>query len=75
MARFNLVDNEVPNELARGVPSFAYPAAEVDRLDARTDWISEHQSDETIVFMTSLLKQNACQELVDVENFPLIKCY
>ena len=43
------VDNEVPNELAHGVPSFACPVTEVDCLDARTDWIAEQQSDETIV--------------------------
>ena len=31
------IDAEVPAELARGVPSYACPVAEVDRLDARTD--------------------------------------
>ena len=31
------VDNEVPADLARGVPSFTCPATQVDRLEARTD--------------------------------------
>ena len=31
------VDNKVPADLARGVPSFACPARQVDRLEAQTD--------------------------------------
>ena len=31
------VNNEVPANLARGVPSFAFPATQVDRLVAPTD--------------------------------------
>ena len=31
------IDAEVPAELARGVPSYACPVADADRLDARTD--------------------------------------
>ena len=33
------IDFEVPAELARGVPSYACPVAEADRLDARIDWV------------------------------------
>ena len=69
------VNNEVPNELARGVPPFACPVAEVDRLDARIDWIAEQQSDETIAIVTSLLKRNARPEPVDIENFPPLKLF
>ena len=66
------VDNKIPNELARGVPSFACPVADVDRLDARTEWIAEQQFDETIAFVTGLLKRNARTKPVDIENFPLL---
>ena len=41
------IDAEVPTELARGVPSYACPVAEVDRLDARTDWIAQQSADPT----------------------------
>ena len=42
------IDAEVPAELARGVPSYACPVVEVDRLDARTDWIAQQSADPTI---------------------------
>ena len=42
------IDAEVPAELARGVPSYACPVAEVDRLHARTDWIAQQSADITI---------------------------
>ena len=69
------IDNEVPNQLQRGVSSFACSVAEVDRIDARTDWIAKQQSDETIEFVNGLLKRNARPEPVDVENFLLLKLY
>ena len=31
------IDAEVPADLAKGVPSYACPVAEVDRLDVRID--------------------------------------
>ena len=39
ISRFNkvAVDYEVPADLERGVPFFACPATQVDRLKARTD--------------------------------------
>ena len=69
------VYNEVPNALARGVLFVACFVAEVDRLDARTDWIAEQQSDETIAFVTNLLKRNARPEPVDIKNFQLLKLF
>ena len=44
---------EVPSDLAKGVPTFACPATEVDRLDARTDWLAEQRADETISFVST----------------------
>ena len=35
------IDSEVPNDLAKGVPSYVCPIADVDRLDARTDWLAQ----------------------------------
>ena len=54
-------DSEVPNEQVRGVSSFACQVFEVDRLEARTDWIAEQQSDETIAFLIDLLKRKLGQ--------------
>ena len=70
-----VVDNKVPNELARGVFSFACPVAEVNRLDARTDWIADQQFDDTIAFVNGLLKRNARPKPADIKNFPLLKYF
>ena len=61
LSRFDYVaiDNKVPAELARGVPLFACPVSESDRLDTRIDWIFEQQSDGTIAYVISLLNQKS----------------
>ena len=53
------VDNKVPADLARGVPSFANPATQVDRLEARTDSIAAQRADGTISFVADLLRHQA----------------
>ena len=69
------IDYEVPAKLARGVPSFACPVSESDRLDARTYWISEQQSDGTIAYVISLYNRKSRPEPTDLENLPLLKSY
>ena len=66
---------EVPSDLAKGVPSFACPATEVDRLDARTDWLAEQRADETISFVTDLLRRGERPSPADLELNPTIKLY
>ena len=53
------IDAEVPAELARGVPTYACPVTEVDRFDARTDWIAQQSADPTIARVVHLLNANA----------------
>ena len=53
------IDAEVPAKLARGVPSNACPVVEVDRLDARTDWIAQQSAHPTIARVIHLLNRNA----------------
>ena len=69
------VDNQVLTELAPGFEFFACPFAEVDPLDARTHWITEQQADETLTFVTGLLKRNAHPKAFDIEYSPLLKLY
>ena len=71
----NAVDNEIPAELARGVPSFACPAAEIDRLDARTDWLAEQRADRTISFVADLFRRSERPTPEDLENDPQLKSY
>ena len=54
--RLNLVavDNEVLADLARVVLSFACPATQVDRLEARTDWLALQRPDGTIYYVVDL---------------------
>ena len=63
------------NKLARGVPSFACPLSESDRLEARTEWISEQQSDNTIAYVISLLNRKSRPDPTDFENLPQLKSY
>ena len=42
------IDVKVLAKLARDVTSYACPVAEVDRFDARTDWIAQQSADPTI---------------------------
>ena len=66
---------EVPSELAKGVPSFACPATEVDRLDARTDWLAEQRADETISFVADLLRRGERPSPADIELNPSLRLY
>ena len=61
------VDNEVPADLARSVPSFACPGTQIDRLEARTDWLAAQRADGTISFVADLLRCRALLELADIE--------
>ena len=67
------VDNEVPNNLARGVPSFACPATQVDSLEARTDWLAVQRDDSTVLFIADLLRRRARLKPVDIELNPQLK--
>ena len=69
------IDAEVPSDLAKGVPSFACPAAEVDRLDARTDWLAEQRADETISFVIDLLRRGERPSPEDLELNPSLRLY
>ena len=53
------IDAEVPAELAKSVPSYACPVAEVDRFNARTDGIAQQSVDPTIAQVVHLLNANA----------------
>ena len=64
------VDNEVLADLARGVPSFVCPATQVDRLEARTDWLVTQRADGTISFVADLLRRRARLEPADIELTP-----
>ena len=68
-----VVDNEVPANLARGVPSFACPATQVDSLEARTDWLAAQRAEGTILFVTDLLRRRARLEPADIELNPQLK--
>ena len=69
------IDCEVPSDLAKGVPSFACPAAEVDRLDARTDWLAEQRADETISFVVDLMRRGERPSPADIELNPSLRPY
>ena len=61
------IDAEVPAELARGVPSYACPVADADRLDERTDWAAQQRADTTISHVVQLLNANACPDADELE--------
>ena len=67
------VDNELPANLARGVPSFACPITQVDRLKARTDWLAAQSADDTISFVADLLRRQARFEPADIELNPQLR--
>ena len=69
------IDNEVPNDLAKGVPSFPGPSSEAEKLDARTDWIAEQRADVTILFVFELLKRGSHPDFADIELNPQLKLY
>ena len=67
------IDAEVPAELARGVPSYACPDAEADRVDAHVDWIAQQSADATISRVTQLLNPNARANADELEANPALK--
>ena len=69
------INAEVPAELARGVPSYACLVAEVDRLDARTDWIAQQSADPTLVRLIHLLNTNARADADELEANPALKAF
>ena len=69
------IDSEVPAELARGVPSYACPVAEADRLDARIDWVAQQSGDATIARVIHLLNNNARVDADELEANPALKPY
>ena len=69
------IDAEVPAELARGVWSYACPVVEVDRFDARTDWIAQQSADPTIARVIHLLNANAHADAAELEANPALKAF
>ena len=67
------IDNEVPADLARSGPSVPCPVAEVDRFEARTDWLAAKRADGTILFVADLLKRLAQLEPAELELNPTLK--
>ena len=67
------IEAEVPAELATGVPSYACPIAEVDRLDARIDWIAQQGADPTIALVIHLLNANARADADSWKRIPRLK--
>ena len=69
------IDSEVPAELARNVPSCACPVAEVDRLDARTDWIAQQSADPTIAQVIHPMNANARADADELQGNPALKAF
>ena len=69
------IDAEVPAELAKGVPSYACPVADADRLDARTDWTAQQRADTTIFSVIQLLNPNALPDANELEANPSMKSF
>ena len=69
------IDPEVPAKLARGVPSYACPVADSDRLDARTDWAAQQRADTTISRVVQLLNADARPEANELEANPTLKSF
>ena len=69
------IDAEVPAELAIGVPSYASPVADADRLDARTDWATQQCADTTISHVVQLLIANARPDDYELEANPTLKSF
>ena len=69
------IDAKVPAELARGVPSYACPVAEVDRFDARTDCIAQQSVEQTIARVIHLLNANLRADADELEANPALKAF
>ena len=67
------IDADVLAELARGVPSYACPVAEPDRLDAGIDWIAQQSADATTARVIQLLSANARADADELEANPVLK--
>ena len=67
--------SEVPADLARGVPSFARATSEVDRLEARTDWLAQQRADLTIARIAQLLSRRERPEADDLANDLILQLY
>lgn len=61
------VDNEMPADLARNVLFFVCPATQIDRLEARIDWLTAQRADGSIVFVADLLRRRARLEPTDIK--------
>ena len=61
------IDAEVPAKLARGVPSYACPVAEADRLNERVNSIALQRADATIARVIQLLSANARADADELE--------
>ena len=66
------IDAEVPEELARGVSSYACPVAKADRLDAGVYWIEEQSADLTIVRVIHPLNTNVRADAAELEANPAL---
>ena len=69
------IDTEVPAKHAKGVPTYAYPVAEVDRFDARTDWIAQQSADPTIARVVHLLNAYSRADADELEVNPTLKAF
>ena len=67
------VDNKVPADFARNVPSFASTATQVYRLEAQTDWLAAQRADDTFSFVADLLRRRARLDPADIELNPQLK--
>ena len=67
------IDAVVQAELARGVPFYACPVTEADRLDARIDWIAQQSADATIASVLLLLNANLRADTDELEANPALK--
>ena len=69
------IDAEVPAELARGVPSYACPVAEVDSFHARIGWIAQQSADPTIARVIHFLNANALADADELKANPVLKAF
>jgi len=52
------VEDVVPPELARGIPSYVCPTTAAKSLNAKTDWLAEQRANPTIARVVHLLRHN-----------------
>ena len=67
------VENKVPADFAKGFPSFACSATQVDRIEALTDCLAAQRADCTISFIADLLRRRARLEPANIELNPQLK--